>query len=126
NAPPAVFDSCIDAGLVVLKAEGFHDERFSRFLLVIRVESQPESHRIRIVHGDTEANCVVGYAAAARRGMSRVRWKYPVRKFRLGHARHMHGDFGAVAGSLPADHRSLQSHVRILGGMKRYEMRLIH
>src|SRR5262245_66185104 len=126
DAPPAVFDSCIDAWLIVLKAEGFHHERFRLFLLVMRVESQPESHRIRVVHGNTETNRVVGDAAAPRRGVSRVRWKYPVRKLRLGHAGHMHGDFGAVAGSLPADHRSLQRHVRIFGSMKRDEMRLIH
>src|SRR5262249_31501800 len=126
DAPPVVFDSCIDAGLVVLKAEGFHDERFRPFLLVMRIESQPESHRIRVIHGNTEANCVVGYAATARRGVSRVRWKDGVRKLRLGHARHVHGDFGAVAGPLPAYYRPFQSHMRILGSMKRDEMRLIH
>src|SRR5262245_35095829 len=107
DTPPAVVDSCIDARLIVLKAEGFHNERFRSFLLLMRIESQPESHRIRIVHGNAEANRVVGYAAAARRGVSRVRWKYPVRKLWLGHARYMHGDLGAVAGPLPADHRPL-------------------
>src|SRR5262249_60282248 len=114
DAPPVVFDSCIDAGLVVLKAEGFHDERFRPFLLVMRIESQPESHRIRIVHGNTEANRMVGYAAAARRGVSRVRWKYPVRKLRLGHARHVHGDLRAVGGSFPAYDLSLQCHGWVL------------
>src|SRR5262245_54886548 len=94
--------------------------------MVIRIESQPESHRIRVVHGYTEANRVVGYAAAPRRGVSRVRWKYPVRKLRLGYARYMHGYLGAVAGPLPADHRPFQRHVRVLGGMKCYEMRLIN
>src|SRR5262249_13587139 len=107
DTPPAVFDPCIDTGLVVLKAKGFHNERFRPFLLVIRIESQPESHRIRIVHGNTEANCVVGYAAAARCGVSRVRWKYPMRKLRLGHARYMHGYLGAVGRSLPAYDRPL-------------------
>src|SRR5262245_61794118 len=92
----------------------------------MRIEPQPESHRIRVIHGNTEANRMVGYAAAARSGVSRVRWKYPVRKLRLGHPRHMHGDLGAVAGSLPAYHRPFQGHVRVFRGMKRYEMRLIH
>src|SRR5262245_47917902 len=126
DTPPTVVDSCIDAGLVVLKAEGFHDERLRPFLLVMRIESQPESHRIRVIHGNTEANRVVGYTAAACRGVSRVRWKDPVRQLRLGHARHVHGDLRAVGRSIPANDRSLQSHVRVLRSMKRDEMRLIY
>src|SRR5262249_28128814 len=107
DTPPAVFDTCIDAGLVVLTAESFHDERFRPFFLVVRLESQPESPTIRIVHGNTEANRVVGYAAAARLGVSRVRWKCPVRKLRFGHARHVHGELRAVVRPLPAYHGPL-------------------
>src|SRR5262249_8155136 len=126
DAPPTVVDSCIDARLVVLKAEGFHDERLRPFLLIIRIESQPESHRIRVVHGNTEADRVVGYAAAARSGVSRVRWKYPVRKLRLGHTRYVHGDLRDVGRSFPAYDRPLHCHVRILRSMKLDDMRLIH
>src|SRR4030095_14469086 len=101
NTPPAVFDACIDARLIVFKPEGFHDEWLRAVFVIMRIESQPEGHRIRIVHRNPEADRMVGYAAAPRRGVPSVRWKYPVRKLRLRYARHMHRDLCAVAGPLP-------------------------
>src|SRR4030095_15520794 len=95
-------------------------------LCVSGQESEREFRRVVVIHGNPERNPVVGYAAAPRRGVPSVRWKYPVRKLRLRYARHMHRDLCAVAGPLPADHPPLQGHVWVLRGMKRDQMRLIH
>src|ERR671922_773051 len=79
KTPPAVLHPGIDSGLIVLEAERLENKWFGSIFLPVRVEPQPESHRIRVVHRNPETNCMVGLSANACGGVPGMRGNDPMR-----------------------------------------------